>query len=72
MSRKTNYLDNAAMESYFHTLKTGRTHHHRYLTHHDVRESVFEYIEIFYNPQPSTSYLNYMTPLEFERINSIS
>lgn len=72
MSRKANCLDNAAMESFFHTLKTERTHHYRYLTRDDARQSVFEYIETFYNLKRRHSYLNYMAPLEFERINNIS
>lgn len=72
MSRKGECLDNAAMESFFHTLKTERTHHHCYRTRDEARRSVFEYIETFYNPKRRHSYLNYLSPLEFERVNRVS
>lgn len=71
MSRIGNCHDNAAMESFFHTLKTELTHHHRYLTRDDARQDIFEYIEVFYNRQRRHSYLNYMTPFEFEKYNEI-
>lgn len=67
MSRKGECLDNAAMESFFHSLKTERTHHHRYGTRDEARQSVFEYIEAFYNTRRRHSYLNYLSPLEFEK-----
>ncbi len=71
MSRKGNCHDNAAMESFFHTLKTELTHHHNYVTRDDARQSIFEYIEVFYNRQRRHSYLNYMTPFEFEKYNGV-
>lgn len=67
MSRKGNCLDNAAMESFFHTLKTEHVHHCHYQTREHAKRSIFEYIEIFYNRQRRHSYLNYLTPTEFER-----
>lgn len=70
MSRKGNCLDNAAMESFFHTMKTEHTYHHRYRTREEARRSTFEYLEIFYNQQRRHSTLNYMTPIEYERYNS--
>jgi putative transposase len=71
MSRKGNCLDNAAMESFFHTLKTEHVHQRRYKTRDEARQSLFEYIEVFYNRQRRHSYLNYMTPMEFEKYNAI-
>jgi putative transposase len=67
MSRKANCHDNAAMESFFHTLKTEHTHHFRYKTRNEAKQSIFEYIEVFYNQQRRHSYLGYLTPDEFER-----
>jgi putative transposase len=67
MSRQGNCLDNAAMESFFHTLKTEHTHHYQYRTRDEARQSVFEYIERFYNQKRRHSYLNYLSPSEFER-----
>ena len=69
MSRKGNCLDNAVMESFFHTLKTEHTHHYHYKTREEAKQSIFEYIEVFYNQQRRHSYLNYMTPAEFEKYN---
>jgi len=66
MSRKGNCLDNAAMESFYHTLKTEHVYHHQYKTREDAKRSIFEYIEVFYNRQRRHSYLNYLTPNEFE------
>ncbi|MAE75776.1 MAG: IS3 family transposase [Planctomycetes bacterium] len=67
MSRTGNCYDNAAKESFFHTLKTELVHHERYRTRDDARASVFEYIEAFYNRQRLHSTLGYMSPDEFER-----
>ena len=66
MSRKGNCLDNAAMESFFHTLKTELTHHCRYKTRVEARRDLFEYIEVFYNRQRRHSFLDYMTPVGYE------
>lgn len=66
MSRKGNCLDNAPMESFFHTLKTELIHHKKYQTREEARRDIFEYIEIFYNRQRLHSSLGYKTPAEFE------
>ena len=51
MSGKGNCYDNAAKESFFHTLKVELVHHERYRTRAEARGSVFEYLEVFYNRQ---------------------
>lgn len=51
MSGTGNCYDNAAMESFFHSLKTEWVHHYRYETRDVARCSIFEYIEVFYNRQ---------------------
>lgn len=66
MSGRGNCYDNAAMESFFHTLKTELVHHRRYQTHLEARADVFEYIEVFYNRQRQHSALGYKSPAEFE------
>ena len=71
MSRKGKCLDNAAMESFFHTLKTEHVRHHRYRTREQARQSLFDYIEIFYNRQRRHSYMDYMTPFEYEHRNAV-
>lgn len=67
MSRTGNCYDNAAKESFFHTLKTELVNHEHYRTRDEARSSVFEYIEAFYNRQRLHSTLGFMSPAEFER-----
>lgn len=67
MSRKGNCYDNAAKESFYHTLKTELVNHERYRTRAEARASVFDYIEAFYNRQRIHSTLGYMSPEAFER-----
>ena len=66
MSGKGNCYDNAAMESFFHTLKTEHVYFERYQNRDQAKHSIFEYIEVFYNRQRRHSTLNYKTPLTFE------
>ncbi len=67
MSRKANGWDNAMMESFFATLKKERTHHESYTTREDARQSVFEYIEMFYNTRRRHSALGYLSPEQYEQ-----
>ncbi|ESY79814.1 integrase [Mesorhizobium sp. LNHC229A00] len=66
MSRSGNVWDNAAMESFFSSLKTERTARKVYRTRDDARADVFDYIECFYNPRRRHSTLSYLSPVEFE------
>ena len=61
------WWDNAAMESFFSSLKTERTARKMYRTRDDARADVFDYIERFYNPKRRHSTIGYMSPMEFER-----
>ncbi len=65
MSRKGNCWDNAPTESFFATLKKELVHHETYRTHAEARQSLFEYIEVFYNRQRSHSALGYKSPTQF-------
>ncbi|MDR4473090.1 MAG: IS3 family transposase [Nitrospira sp.] len=67
MSRSGNCWDNAAMESFFSSLKTERTARTTYRTRDQARADVFDYIERFYNPRRRHSTLGYLSPMEFER-----
>lgn len=69
MSAKGNCYDNAAMESFFHILKTEHTYFYNYKTRQESNRSIFEYIEVFYNRQRLHSTLNFMTPVEYELKN---
>ena len=66
MSRKGNCWDNAMMESFFATLKKECVHLEWYATRAAARQSVFEYIELFYNPRRRHSALGYLSPEEYE------
>ncbi len=66
MSRSGNFWDNAAMESFFSTLKTERTSRKVYRTRDEAKADVFDYIERFYNKRRRHSTLDNLTPLEFE------
>ena len=67
MSRRGDCWDNAAMESFFSTLKTERTARKRYRTRDEARADVFDYIERFYNPRRRHSTLGQVSPVQFER-----
>lgn len=67
MSRKGECLDNAVAESLFGTLKAEHVDHESYSSRTEARQSLFEYIEVFYNQQRRHSYLGYVSPEEYER-----
>jgi len=70
MSRKGDCWDNAVAESFFGSLKRELVHHEKYKSREEARLSIFNYIETFYNSRRLHSYLNYVSPDEFE--NSIA
>lgn len=67
MSRRGECWDNAAMESFFSTLKIERVFRSRYKTRDEARADIFDYIERFYNPRRRHSTLNGLSPVEFEK-----
>lgn len=66
MSRTGNCYDNAVMESFFGTLKTELVYHEQYATRNQARQSIFAYIEVFYNRQRRHSAIGYKSPEAFE------
>lgn len=67
MSRAGEVWDNAAMESFFSSLKTERTARKVYRSREQARSDVFDYIERFYNPTRRHSTLGYLSPIPFEQ-----
>jgi len=65
MSRKGNCYDNAAMESFWGTLKQELIHHRHYISRQQAMRDITEYIEIFYNRQRRQARLGYMAPAVF-------
>ena len=66
MSRRGNCLDNAAMESWFSTLKSELGE--RFESYGAAKAELFDYIEVFYNQRRRHSTLDYVSPAEYERV----
>lgn len=66
MSRKANCYDNAAIEAFWSTLKLELIYRRAFNDISQVREALFDYIEVFYNRQRLHSALGYRTPAAFE------
>jgi putative transposase len=66
MSRVGNCHDNAAMESFWGTLKTELVYHRKYRTKEQARQSIFKYIECWYNRKRRHSAIGYKSPEQFE------
>lgn len=58
--------DNAAMESFWSTLKTELIPPTAFLNLQMARMAIFDYIELFYNPRRLHSALGYQSPVDFE------
>jgi transposase InsO family protein len=67
MSRKGNCWDNAALESFFSSLKWETEADRGYRTRDEARSRIFEYIEVWYNRKRRHSALGYLSPDEYER-----
>lgn len=72
MSSKGNCYDNAPTESFFSTLKRELIYRESYKTREEAKQSIFEYIEVFYNRQRRHSTLGYLSPVQFENLNNHS
>lgn len=66
MSRRGSCWDNAAMESFFKTLKVERVYQLRYDTRADARLDIVDWIEGFYNRRRIHSSIGYQTPADAE------
>jgi transposase InsO family protein len=66
MSRTGNCYDNAAMESFWSTLKTELVYHEKFATRETARQAIFEYVEVFYNRERRHSSIGYISPESFE------
>ncbi|MDA8621949.1 IS3 family transposase [Psychrosphaera sp.] len=67
MSRRSNCWDNAVMESFFSRLKVELTFGEKYHSIPQLKSSIFEYIEIFYNRVRQHSTLGYLSPVQYEQ-----
>ena len=72
ISRKGNCYDNAAMESYWSTLKEELVHRRSFGSRAEAAGAIFDYIETFYNRQRLHSTLGFMSPVEFENQSNLN
>lgn len=70
MGGRGSAYDNAVCESFFKTLKSELVDRRSWPTKAELRTSVFDYIECFYNPRRRHSSLGYLSPAEYEKINT--
>ena len=68
MSRADNAYDNAFMESCFSRFKTELMQDGAFENKEDAQTEIFEYIEMYYNPIRRHSSLNYLSPVNFEKV----
>jgi putative transposase len=69
MSRKGNCWDNAVAESFFHSLKVEAIQFEPVMTRTEMRQAVFEYIDVDYNRKRRHSSIGYTSPFNFELKN---
>ncbi|PNH77784.1 IS3 family transposase [Vibrio diazotrophicus] len=69
MSRKGNCWDNACVESFFHSMKLEAIQYEPIMTRDQMRQTIFEYIEVDYNRMRRHSALGYLSPVNFEQQN---
>jgi len=66
MSRKGNCWDNSVAESFFGTLKQELVQWQNYQSRNEAQQDILNYIVMFYNSTRLHSYLDYVSPSEFE------
>jgi putative transposase len=66
-SRTGDCYDNAAMESFFSTLKGECVERSTFQTRQEARQTIFEYIECFYHRVRRHSALKYLSPEAYEQ-----
>jgi len=69
MSRRGECQDNAVAESFFHSLKIEWIRNKLFDNIEKAKQSIFKYIELFYNRQRLHSTNGYQSPFEYERKN---
>ena len=70
MSRRGNCYDNAAMESFWSTLKLELVYRTRFTSRSNAKSEIFDFIEVFYNRQRRHTSLGGLSPAQFELKNN--
>ncbi len=68
MSGKGNCYDHSAVETFFKTLKSERACRSVFQTRAEAERAIDRYINDFYNPGRRHSTLDYVSPVQFERL----
>jgi putative transposase len=68
MSGKGNCFDNSVVETFFKTLKSEMVWRSVFQTRAEAKEAIGHYIDGFYNPIRRHSTLDYVSPVQFERM----
>jgi transposase InsO family protein len=72
MSRKGDCYDNAVAESFFSNLKNELTWHCRFQSRDAARAAIFSYIEVFYNRRRLHQTLDYVSPVRYEELQTVT
>jgi putative transposase len=67
MSGKGNFYDNAAVETFFKSIKAELIWRHSWEIRRQAEMAIFEYINGFYNPRRRYSAIGWKNPVAFER-----
>ena len=68
MSGKGNCFDNAVVETFFKTLKSELVWRTVFQTRAEAKDALGRYIDGFYNPVRRHSTLDYVSPVQFEKL----
>jgi len=68
MSAKGCCYDNAVTESFFHSLKVECLYDYRFKSREKAQQTVFEYIEIYYNKIRMHSAIDYKSPEQYKAL----
>lgn len=71
LSRTGDCYDNAVMESFFRTVKAECVSLSHFSSRQHARQTLFEFLEVYYYRQRLHSTLGYLTPVEFEATYSL-
>ncbi len=64
-------FDNAMMESFWSKMQTELLDRKKWKTRVELANEIFQYLEIFHNRQRRHSKLDYLTPVEYERLHAV-
>ena len=70
VSRNDNPYDNAMMESFYRTIKRKLIQDANFENPEQAQQEIFKYIELYYNTRRMHSALGYLSPTQFEELNS--